>query len=220
MFFPSPMGLTLNLALQRTRSDMSLTVLPLTPERLPDLDTVFQARGCSIAKACYCMHYREAGKPPSLKAGETHASRNRAALARLANSEMPPGLLGYKNGRPAGWISLGPRKDFVRLANSPTMRSIDDHPVWSIICFVVPSEYRKQGVAHELLAAAVDFARTRGATWLEAYPVDRDAPNAPNASWFGSTSMFLKAGFTEVARHKPTRPIVRLELAGDPTLGA
>lgn len=188
---------------------MPLIVLPLTPERMTDLDTVFQARGCSVAKSCYCMYYRVSGTPTDLQTGETRSSRSRTVLATLAEGDMPPGLLGYKDGKPVGWVSLGPRADFVRLANSPTMRSIDDEPVWSIICFVVPSEYRKQGVAHELLAAAIDFARARGATLLEAYPVDRDKPGAPNASWFGSSSMFAKAGFVEVARHKPTRPIVR-----------
>jgi GNAT superfamily N-acetyltransferase len=192
---------------------MSLTVLPLTPERMTDMDTVFRSRGCSVAKGCYCMYYRASGKPAELETGESRSSRRRSAIAKLAEGETPPGLLGYKDGKAAGWVSLGPRGDFVRLANSPTMRSIDASPVWSVICFVVPSEYRKQGIAHELLAAAVEFARERGATLLEAYPVDRDAPDAPNASWFGSSSMFAKAGFVEVALHKPTRPIVRLKLS-------
>lgn len=193
---------------------MPLAVLPLTSERMPDLDAVFQARGCSVAKNCYCMYYRKSGKGADHDAaGKPQASKNRAAIAALAAGDMPPGLLGYRDGTPVGWVSLGPRTAFARLANSPTMRSIDARPVWSIICFVVPSEYRKQGIAHELLAAAIDFAKAQGATLLEAYPVDRDAPAAPNASWFGSRSMFIKAGFAEVARHKPTRPIVRLELA-------
>ena len=192
---------------------MALTVHPLTPERMTDLDAVFQARGCSVAKHCYCMYYRRSGTASVSGPGETPATRNRAAIAELAASEMPPGLLGYRDGKPVGWVSFGPRQDFVRLANSPTMRSIDDQPVWSIICFVVPSAYRRQGIAHALLAAAVEFARARGARLLEAYPVDRDAPDAPNASWFGSSSMFAKAGFTEVARHRPARPIVRLRVA-------
>lgn len=191
---------------------MTLTVLPLTAERMPDLDAVFQARGCSVARNCYCMYYRRSGKGAAPEPGKTAAARNRTAIAVLAGADMPPGLLGYQGGKPVGWVSLGPRTDFARLANSPTMRRIDDRPVWSIICFVVPSEYRKQGVAHDLLAAAIEFAQARGATVLEAYPVDRAAPGAPNAPWFGSRSMFIKAGFTEVARHKPTRPLVRLEL--------
>jgi len=47
------------------------------------------------------------------------------------------------------------------------MRQVDEQPVWSIVCFVVP---------------------------------------------FGTRSMFDGAGFSEVARNRPTRPIVRLKL--------
>ncbi len=192
---------------------MPLTVYPLSPARMADLDTVFQARGCSVAKGCYCMYYRVSGKPVERAQGETRTSWSRSAIAELAEGPVPPGLLGYKEGTPVGWVSLGPREDFVRLANSPTMRRVDDRPVWSIICFVVPSVHRKQGVAHDLLAAAIEFARAHGATWLEAYPVDRDAPDPPDAPWFGSSSMFKKAGFVEVARHKPARPVLRLRVA-------
>ena len=41
------------------------------------------------------------------------------------------------------------------------------------ICFVVPSEYRRQGVAQGLLDGAVAYAKEQGATLLEAYPVDK-----------------------------------------------
>jgi GNAT superfamily N-acetyltransferase len=204
----------------QTAPEMPLIVHPLTAERMADLDAVFHARGCSVAKSCYCMYYRRSGKPTELKPGETRTARSRTAIAKLAESDTPPGLLGYKDGKVVGWVSLGPRTDFARLANSPTMRRIDAKPVWSIICFVVPSEFRKQGVAHELLVAAIEFARARGATLLEAYPVDRAVPEAPNAPWFGSSSMFAKAGFVEVARHKPARPIVRLRLARGSKAGA
>jgi GNAT superfamily N-acetyltransferase len=193
---------------------MPLIVHPLTPERLGDLDTVFHARGCSVAKNCYCMYYRVPGKPTGLKPGETISSWSKAAIAKLSEGDTPPGLLGYRDGKAVGWVSLGPRSAFARLDHSPTMQRIDATPVWSIICFVVPSEYRKQGLAHELLAAAVEFARQRGATVLEAYPVDRAEAGAPNAPWFGSSSMFANAGFVEVARHRPARPVVRLKLAG------
>mgnify|MGYP006969540911 CR=1 FL=1 len=37
---------------------MSLTVHPLDSHRLADLDAVFQARGCSVARSCYCIYYR------------------------------------------------------------------------------------------------------------------------------------------------------------------
>ncbi|HEY5323024.1 MAG TPA: GNAT family N-acetyltransferase, partial [Caldimonas sp.] len=89
---------------------------------------------------------------------------------------------------------------------------VDDQPVWSVVCFVVPSEYRQQGVARELLAGAIRYADRRGVRLLEGYPVDKSEPSAAQAPWFGSKSMFDEAGFQEVARRKPDRPVVRLAL--------
>jgi GNAT superfamily N-acetyltransferase len=75
---------------------------------------------------------------------------------------------------------------------------------------VVPAEHRGQGVARALLDGAVAYARRRGARLVEAYPVDRRGRADPETLWFGAKSMYDKAGFTEVARRKPRRPVVRL----------
>lgn len=191
---------------------MTVIVHPLTPDRWDDLEAIFNAKGCSVARGCWCMYYRRSGKSADLQAGETQSARNRSDLMALAASDQPPGLIGYQDGVPIGWISLGPRQDFAKLARSPVMKPIDELPVWSIVCFVVPSEYRKKGVARALLAGAVEYARQRGVRLLEAYPVDKAEPSAGESSWFGSKAMYDAAGFEEVARRKPARPVVRLQL--------
>jgi GNAT superfamily N-acetyltransferase len=93
------------------------------------------------------------------------------------------------------------------------MKPVDERPVWSVICFVVPSEYRGKGVARALLKGAVAFAKKQGATLIEAYPVDKPARSNDDFMWFGAKSVYDKAGFKEVARRKPHRPIVRVKLA-------
>jgi len=107
----------------------------------------------------------------------------------------------------------GPREDYARLKRSPVMKAVDEQPVWSVICFVVPAEYRHQGVAHALLKGAVAYARKQGATLVEAYPVDKPTRSKGDYMWFGAKSMYDKAGFREVARRKPQRPIVRIKPA-------
>ncbi len=67
-------------------------------------------------------------------------------------------------------------------------------------------------MAGALLAAAIDYARGHGATVLEAYPTDVDAPTASTNIFMGTKSLFAQAGFVEVVRHKPERPIMRLAL--------
>jgi GNAT superfamily N-acetyltransferase len=92
------------------------------------------------------------------------------------------------------------------------MKPVDDRPVWSIVCFFVDRTSRGRGLSERMLRAAAAYARSRGARLLEAYPVDQDEPGDPDAMFFGAKAMFDRAGFTEVARRRPKRPVVRKAL--------
>jgi len=190
---------------------LKLVVKPLTADRWVDLEAIFLARGCSVARGCWCMFYRRSGEVPAPR-GMTRAQANRKALKALAGGDPPPGLIAYEGKTPVGWVSLGPREDFHKLERSPVMKPVDDARVWSIICFVVPGEQRRKGVAHGLLEGAIAYARKRGVKILEAYPVDRKTPSHDDSLWFGTQSMFDAAGFREVARRRPTRPVMRKDL--------
>ena len=192
---------------------MDIEIRPLDRGRWRDLESIFEAKGCSIARGCWCMYYRETGKTP-VAPGQSPAEARKLALHALADRQPPPGLIAYAAGTPVGWVSLGPRADFLKLRRSPVMKPVDARPVWSIVCFVVPPAFRHQGVATALLRGAMDFAAAHGATLLEAYPVDKAERGADDGPWFGAKSMYDKAGFVEVARRKPTRPVVRLKLMG------
>jgi ribosomal protein S18 acetylase RimI-like enzyme len=63
-----------------------------------------------------------------------------------------------------------------------------------------------------MLRAATDYARSSGARLVEAYPVDNEQRSHPDDMFFGAKSMYDRAGFREVARRKPTRPVVRKSL--------
>ena len=190
---------------------MNLSFEPLTPARWPDLEAVFGAKGCSIARQCWCMAYRKTGST-KVTEGQTIAATNRASLKRQVDAGQFTGLLAYSGDAPVGWLSFGPREDFKRLANSPIMKPVDDQPVWSIICFVVPAPQRRQGVAKALLDAAISYCREHGVTLLEAYPVDKAETQAdPQTLWFGPRRMFDVVGFDEIACRKPGRPVLRLK---------
>jgi ribosomal protein S18 acetylase RimI-like enzyme len=160
------------------------------------------------------MYYRESGKQV-LPTGVKLAQARRARMKALAEAGPPPGLLAYRGRTPVGWVALGPRSDYAKLRRSPVMKPLDEKPTWSIICFVVPPAYRHQGVATALLSGAIAYARARGATLLEAYPIDKAERGADDWLWHGAKSMYDKAGFAEVARRRPARPVVRLALDGD-----
>ena len=192
----------------RTRS---LTIRPLTATRWPDLVSLFERPGLSVARGCFCMYYRRSGRHER-PAGMTYSESNKRALKALVDRGVVPGLLGYDDKRPVGWVSLGPREDYAKLKRSAVMKPLDDKPVWSIICFVVDPEARGRGVAEAMLKGAMAWAREQGVRLLEAYPCDKPARAADDSMWFGAKSMFDRARFVEVARRKPMRPVVRRKL--------
>ena len=85
-----------------------------------------------MARGCWCMYYRKTGG-----SGVGSGDANRKALRALVDRGRVPGLIGYRDGRPIGWISLAPREQYAKLRRSPVMKPVDDRPVWSIVCFFV-----------------------------------------------------------------------------------
>ena len=181
---------------------------PLTTDTMPDFEALASLRGGAMFRQCWCVFYRLSGQAVW---GKGTAARQQV-LCDLAASDLAPGLLGYLDGQPVGWISLGPREDFAKLRRSAVMKPVDDRPVWSVVCSYVAQAYRGQGLQRRLLAAAIDFARDNGATTLEAYPVDKRGRDGDDSIWFGSRSLYEQAGFLEVVRRSPTRVVMRREL--------
>ncbi|HEX6138274.1 MAG TPA: GNAT family N-acetyltransferase, partial [Casimicrobiaceae bacterium] len=96
----------------------------------------------------------------------------------------------------------------------PVMKPVDDKPVWSVVCFYTALEARGEGVSERMLAHAAEFARAHGARLLEAYPVDKPGRGGDESMWFGAKKMYDRAGFAEVARRKPARPVMRKAIRG------
>ena len=90
---------------------------PLTPQRWDDLVTLFNGRGGSQVRGCWCMFYRRSGRtdPPP---GVTAAQDNRQALKALVDGGTVPGLIGYRDGQPVAWISFGPPNSSAPVARS------------------------------------------------------------------------------------------------------
>lgn len=196
-----------SVAARKPASRPALRIAPLTAANWPDLEALFGPRGA--CGGCWCMFMR-------LPLAEFRAGKgegNRRALRALA-CRRPPGLLAYAGTEPVGWIAVAPREEYVRLANSRILAPVPGEGVWAAPCFYVKAGHRGAGVSGALLAAAAEFARSQGARSLEGYPNTNTAGPQPAAFvWTGFESVFRRAGFTEVARRSPKRPILRRELA-------
>jgi len=190
-----------------TRSSSALRIVPLTPERWDDFARLFGERGA--CEGCWCMTPRLTRSAYLPNRGE----KNKRAMHRLVESGAEPGLLAYRGGEAIGWIALGPRSEYVRLASSRVAKPVDDRPAWSIVCFFIRADHRRTGLSARLIEAAAKHARSRGAELLEAFPIDAKTKQIPPVfSWTGIASAFEGAGFEEVARRTPTRPFLRKRL--------
>jgi GNAT superfamily N-acetyltransferase len=197
---------------------MRVNVHPATQDRFEDLRVILCPN--QNPRACWCLTYRLPNAENSALVGSARAERMRALCAR----EPAPGVVAYFDGEPAGWCAAGPRADFARLARSKTIPVLDNLPVWSIVCLVVRSGFRRKGVAGELIRGAVEYAVAQGATTIEAYPIDNDGKRVSTTLAFtGTTKLFASAGFVERA---PTqgqsggmpRVLMRYDIAPEPSL--
>jgi GNAT superfamily N-acetyltransferase len=146
---------------------------------------------------------------PRAEFNRNKGESNRQALHKLVRKGPAPGVLAYADGKAVGWCAVAPRSAYPALERSRVLKPVDDQQVWSISCLFVEKKYRRQGLSAKLLAAAAKFAKTQGAKIVEGYPqvVDSSLPDA--FVWTGLEQSFLNAGFVEVARRSPRRPILR-----------
>ncbi len=188
-------------------------IAPLTPDHIDDFTTLFGPGGACYG--CWCTYFRL--RPKDRQA--LSADDKRRVMVERIHAGPPPGLLAFRGDRPIGWMQIGPRAD-VPEWNNPNRASTplpdgpaDDPAVWAISCFFFAARERGRGLSHRMVAEGIAHARAGGARLLEATPMDHARQAKSIGLYVGSTSVFQKAGFTEVARQKPGRPLMRLILA-------
>jgi GNAT superfamily N-acetyltransferase len=191
----------------------TIEVHPATVDRWSDVETVLAPKNPD-APACWCLPSRIPDAENRTLLGRARGER----LRRYAEEGEPPGVIGYVDGEPAGWCSVAPRRSHHRLTQSRTIPTVDDLDVWSVICFVVRVGYRRQGLAHRLLDGAIDYARSRGAPALEAYPVNPEGGRVNTSfAYMGTTGLFAAHGFetvtpTSARSDRKPRWLMRLDL--------
>ena len=169
------------------------------PERWPDLERLFEARGGP--KSCWCMVWRARGAENR----RTDGKSRKAALKRRVSGGVPIGILGYLDEEPIAWCSIAPRESS-RALGGKDERDAAQGSVWSLVCFFVPRRYRGAGVMRWLIGAAVETAKRHGATIVEAYPVDEDSPSY---RFMGFVPVFEDLGFREIGRAGSRRHVMR-----------
>jgi GNAT superfamily N-acetyltransferase len=142
------------------------------------------------------------------KAAPREEKRNR--FRAIVAAEPPPGILAYASEKAVGWCAVGPRATLPQMNSSRVAAPFDGiDGVWAVNCFYIRSGWRGRGLMPMLLGAAFDFAAAHGARIIEACPLDTQRKLMWGEGYVGIASVFRAAGFEEVARRSPTRPLMR-----------
>ncbi len=133
---------------------------------------------------CYCSlyHFANHGK-----------DETRQRSLKLVEEDRVHGFLAYDNGKPIGWCNAARRTNYPALHWLMGPGPEKWEKVGSIVCFIVASTHRNQGVASQLLTTACDKFRKEGLEYAEAYPVKKPVSDAYNFP--GPLAMYEKAGF-------------------------
>lgn len=184
-------------------NSIALSFKPLKRNLWSDFEELFGPNGACAG--CWCMYWKLRGKAYD----EARGLEARQMHKAIVTAGTVTGLLAYSDGEVVGWVAVEPRSAYEKLAHSRTLKPVDEQEVWSITCFYVAKKYRRKGVTLGLIQAATEYVREQGGSIVEAYPVEVQVETAAPFIFTGTASAFKQAGFKEVARNAPTRPMVR-----------
>lgn len=182
-----------------------LSFEPLTNRNWNKFEQLFGAKGA--CGNCWCMYYRLSRS--DFQEGKVDDG-NKRAMKEIVRSDKPTGILALYEGQAIAWCAFAPREDFIKLGKSRVHKRIDDQPVWSIPCFFIRKEFRRNGVSVELLKGVIRYAKENGITVIEAYPTIPTQEKLPDSfAWIGLYKSFERAGFEIADRTSVNRPMVR-----------
>jgi GNAT superfamily N-acetyltransferase len=193
-------------------AESAVRTVPAADAPWDDVRLVFQTRG--EPARCWCQFFKITG-------AEWRAGSSADRQARLSEQvrDGSPGLVAYLDGEPVGWCAVEPRPHYSgllrsRMVTGGSTEDPSDETVWAVTCFVVRTDYRRRGVAAALVRAAVDYARSRGASVIEGYPIDPAEREATTSVLYhGTVSLFEGAGFEIGSRPSRGRAVMRLRVS-------
>jgi ribosomal protein S18 acetylase RimI-like enzyme len=144
---------------------------------------------------CYCRFYHT--KCSNDQWIKRTGEENRLEAVEHIKARNMKGYLAFDGEKCIGWCNANDARQYIRLEEH-MKPVIKDKKVGCVICFVIHSEYRRQGVARYLLKKAVEDFKAQGFEAVLALPIDNK--NAPEMQYRGTVNMYSELGFEEIER--------------------
>jgi GNAT superfamily N-acetyltransferase len=167
---------------------------------------------------CHCRYWHfPGGTNPWLDrcAHATDVNRSEFLAALAEGNGEASGVVALDGELAVGWLKLAPATAVQKLYAQRLYRGLPCFTgardgVFTVGCMLVDPRVRRTGIARALLDRAVEIARSRGGTAIEAFP--RRAEGISDAEAFtGPLSVFVEQGF-EIVHDFAPYPVMRLVL--------
>ncbi len=147
---------------------MEIAIRPLTKELKDDylffFDNIIFKENPDRLK-CYCYDYHFTGDVESCT-----REMSRSSVIHLINENKLTGYLAFDNGIPIGWCNANNRLNYQRLLKDYDYIDNPDDKVCSIVCFLIHPDYRRKGVAQQILDRVISDYSNSDFDYFEAYP--------------------------------------------------
>lgn len=170
---------------------MDIEIRALSPELLDDylhfFDNIVFTENPEWS-ACYCYSFHFTGSP-----GEWNKESNRSAIIRLIKRNELKGYLAYAGAVPVGWCNANDRMNFQRLIKYYDLIDNENDKVCSIVCFLISPDFRRRGIAKQMLGQICSDYASRDYHYIEAYPGGGEL--SCERHYKGPLSMYEMSGF-------------------------
>ncbi len=147
---------------------MKFEIRPLTKDLKDDylffFDNIIFTDNPDRSK-CYCYDYHFLGDVETCT-----RETSRSAVIKLINENKLTGYLVFDKDKPIGWCNANNRLNYARLLRDYPHIGNHDDKVCSIVCFLIHPDYRRQGIARQILDTIIIDYSNRGFDYFEAYP--------------------------------------------------
>ncbi|AHF08430.1 GNAT family N-acetyltransferase [Desulfitobacterium metallireducens] len=172
---------------------MELTIYPISKELTDDFLYFFDKVAFTDNKewaGCYCRFYHLNDDELKRQTGKS----NRLSAIKSIQQDKMKGYLAYLDGEPVGWCNVNDKNNYSRLLLNKELWDGAEEKICSIVCFVISPEYRRKGVASQILNVICNDYSNKGYKYIEAYPKKGELTSAQHYN--GPLSMYIKAGFS------------------------
>lgn len=194
-----------------------LTIKPLTPAELPAFRDLL---GGADFGGCFCAVWH-AFDESWVQRCQDPAQPNYAVTEKRVRAGQHAGYFIHEGPELIGWTGSGPKSDFPLLKEKLASRLTPVSPdIWSIGCLSIREKFRGHGYADRAVESLSALAITRGARWLEAYPV---RPTHEPRLYRGTERLYERQGFAVAGVEKDGAHevlLMRRELKPGPRAGA